>query len=178
VARLSRDPIDHSRLHTTCVATRLAAGHANNALPQRATAVVNCRILPGHSAEEVRAQLQKVLGEPAVTVAYLEDNGTPRAQAPNQRSFAPPPLLPQMLAPLERVVAQMWPQLKVVPTMSEGSSDAAVTEAAGLATYTFSGLAVDREDDREHGRDERVRVQSVYQAREFFERYLKAVAGP
>jgi acetylornithine deacetylase/succinyl-diaminopimelate desuccinylase-like protein len=177
IARLSRDPIDHSRTHTTCVATRLAAGHANNALPQRATALINCRILAGHSAEEVRQRLLQVLAEPAIAISYVDDDGTIREQAPDKRAFAPPPLLPEVSGPLEQVVGQMWPHLNIVPSMSEASSDAAVTSAAGLATYTFSGLAVDREDDREHGRDERVRVQSVYDAREFFDRYLRLLAS-
>ena len=177
IARLSRDPLDHSLVRTTCVATRLAAGHANNALPQRAAAVVNCRILPGHSAEEVRQRLLQVAADPAIAISYIDDDGTVRPRAPDERGFAPPPLLPEVTVPLEQLVGQMWPNLKVVPSMSQGSSDAAFTSAAGLATYTFSGLAVDREDDREHGRDERVRVQSVYDAREFFDRYLRLLAS-
>jgi acetylornithine deacetylase/succinyl-diaminopimelate desuccinylase-like protein len=176
-ARLSRDTLDHSRLHTTCVATRLAGGHANNALPQRATAVINCRILPGHSAEEVRQQLQKVLAEPQISIAYVQADGTILREAPAAVAFSPPPLLPQVMQPLEAVVSALWPRLPVIPGMSEGASDATVTMAAGIPTYTFSGLMVDREDDREHGRDERVRVQAVYQAREFFDRYLKLLAG-
>ena len=177
LARLSHDTLDHSRTHTTCVATRLAAGHANNALAQRATAVVNCRILPGHSAEEVRAQLRQVMAEPAMSIGYLESDGTVRADAPTALAFTPPPLLPQVMEPLEKVVGEMWPHLAVIPGMSEGASDATVLIAAGVPTYTFSGLAVDREDDREHGRDERVRVQAVYDAREFFDRYITLLAG-
>jgi acetylornithine deacetylase/succinyl-diaminopimelate desuccinylase-like protein len=177
IGRLSRDALDHSRTHTTCVATRLAAGHANNALPQRATAVVNCRILPGHSAEQVRAQLRQVTDEPEVSIGYLESDGSVRPQGPTLLAFTPPPLLRQVMEPLEKVVAEMWPHLAVIPGMSQGASDATVTIAAGIPTYTFSGLAVDREDDREHGRDERVRVQAVYEAREFFDRYLALLAG-
>jgi acetylornithine deacetylase/succinyl-diaminopimelate desuccinylase-like protein len=177
LARLSHDTLDHSRIHTTCVATRLAAGHANNALPQRATAVVNCRILPGHSAEEVRTQLRQVMAEPAVSIGYLESDGSVRPEAPTALAFTPPPLLPQVMEPLEKVVGEMWPHLAVIPGMTEGASDATVMIAAGIPTYTFSGLAVDREDDREHGRDERVRVQAVYDARDFFDRYIRLLAG-
>jgi len=171
-ARLSHDPVERSITHTTCVATRLEAGHANNALPQRAQAVVNCRILPGHSPEEVRRQLVQVLADPAIAVSYLTSAGTPLDEAPAERGFPPPPLLPQVLMPLDQLVAETWPGLKVIPSMSAGASDATHTSAAGLPTYTFSPLRVDPNDDRSHGRDERISVASFYEANEFFYRYL------
>jgi len=175
--RLSRDPVERSITRTTCVATRLDAGHANNALPQRAQAVVNCRILPGHSPEEVRQRLVQVLADPAITVSYLASDGTRLDTAPAERGFAPPPLLPEMLNPLDQLVAETWPGLKVIPSMSAGASDATHTSAAGLPTYTFSPLSVDPNDDREHGRDERISVASFYQANEFFYRYLRTVTA-
>src|SRR6266576_3097197 len=92
VARLSRDPIDNSTTHTTCVATRLNAGHANNALPQRAEATVNCRIEPGHSAEEVRKDLINILADPNITVRYVDNFGNISDSAPDRKSFPPPPL--------------------------------------------------------------------------------------
>jgi len=175
--RLSADPVERSITHTTCVATRLDAGHANNALPQRAQAVVNCRILPGHSPEEVRQQLVQVLADPAIAVSYQGSDGTLTDHAPAVRGFAPPPLLPEMLAPLDQLVAATWPGLKVIPGMSAGASDATHTTAAGLPTYTFSPLSVDPSDDREHGRDERISVASFYQANEFFYRYLRTLTA-
>ena len=175
--RLSADPVERSITHTTCVATRLDAGHANNALPQRAQAVVNCRILPGHSPEEVRQQLVQVLADPAIAVSYQASDGTLTDHAPAVRGFAPPPLLPEMLAPLDQLVAATWPGLKVIPGMSAGASDATHTIAAGLPTYTFSPLSVDPSDDREHGRDERISVASFYQANEFFYRYLRTLTA-
>jgi len=175
--RLSADPVERSITHTTCVATRLDAGHANNALPQRARAVINCRILPGHSPEEVRQQLVQVLADPAIAVSYQASDGTLTDHAPAVRGFAPPPLLPEMLAPLDRLVAATWPGLKVIPGMSAGASDATHTSAAGLPTYTFSPLSVDPSDDREHGRDERISVASFYQANEFFYRYLRTLTA-
>ncbi|HEY4448020.1 MAG TPA: M20/M25/M40 family metallo-hydrolase [Steroidobacteraceae bacterium] len=175
--RLSADPVERSITHTTCVATRLDAGHANNALPQRAQAVVNCRILPGHSPEEVRQQLVQVLADPAIAVRYQGSDGTLTDHAPAVRGFAPPPLLPEMLAPLDQLVAATWPGLKVIPGMSAGASDATHTTAAGLPTYTFSPLSVDPSDDREHGRDERISVASFYQANEFFYRYLRTLTA-
>jgi acetylornithine deacetylase/succinyl-diaminopimelate desuccinylase-like protein len=175
--RLSRDPVDHSITRTTCVATRLDAGHANNALPQRAAAVVNCRILPGHSPEEVRNDLTKVLADPAIRVSYLASDGTLHDKAPQERGFAPPPLLPEVLGPLDQLVAETWAGLKVIPCMSAGASDATYTSAAGLPTYTFSPLTIDPNDDREHGRDERINVASFYQANEFFYRYLQMLTA-
>ncbi|HZC87875.1 MAG TPA: M20/M25/M40 family metallo-hydrolase, partial [Steroidobacteraceae bacterium] len=177
LARLSGDAQDRSITRTTCVATRLEAGHANNALPQRAEAVVNCRILPGHSPEEVRQRLVQVLADPAITVSYLASDGTLLAEAPANRGFAPPPLPPEVLAPLDRLVAETWPGLKVIPAMSAGASDATHTSAAGLPTYTFSPLTIDPNDDREHGRDERIGVASFYQANEFFYRYLRLLTA-
>jgi len=177
LARLSQDPVDHSITRTTCVATRLEAGHANNALPQRAQAVVNCRILPGHTPEEVRRRIVQVLADPAITVSYLASDGSLHDMAPERGGFTPPPLLPEMLGPLDQLVAETWPGLKVIPTMSAGASDATHTSAAGLPTYTFSPFAVDPDDDREHGRDERIGVASFYQANEFFYRYLRAVTA-
>ena len=177
LARLSHDPVDRSITHTTCVATRLDAGHANNALPQRALAVVNCRILPGHSPAEVRERLVQVLADPGITVGYLASDGTLRAQAPADRGFAPPPLLPEVMNPLDRLVAETWPGLTVIPSMSAGASDATHTSAAGLPTYTFSPLSVDPNDDREHGRDERIGVASFYQANAFFSRYLRTLTA-
>jgi acetylornithine deacetylase/succinyl-diaminopimelate desuccinylase-like protein len=178
VARLSRDPELNSLTHTTCVATRLEGGHANNALPQRAQALVNCRILPGHSKEEVRQELMRVLGDPAISVRYVANDGKISDSAPEQRSLPPSPLLPQMLKPLESTVQAMWHGLPVVPYMNAGATDGIYTRATGLPTYGVAGIAVDRDEVRAHGRDERVRVASFYQGNEFFYRYLKALTAP
>jgi acetylornithine deacetylase/succinyl-diaminopimelate desuccinylase-like protein len=177
LGRVSQSPLDRSITRTTCVATRLDAGHANNALPQRAKAIVNCRILPGHAPEEVRERLVQVLADQAITVDYLANDGSLHERAPEARGFVPPPLLPEMLGPLDQLVGETWPGLKVIPSMSAGASDAQHTSAAGLRTYTFSPLAVDPNDDREHGRDERIGVASFYQANEFFYRYLRTVTA-
>jgi acetylornithine deacetylase/succinyl-diaminopimelate desuccinylase-like protein len=177
IARLSRDPELSSMMRTTCVATRLEGGHANNALPQRAQAVVNCRILPGHTKEEVRQDLVRVLSDPAITVRYVADDGAVSDTAPEQRALPPSPLLPQMLAPLESTVAAIWPGLPVVPFMNASATDGIYTRAAGLPTYGVAGIAVDRDDVRAHGRDERVRVASFYTDNEFFYRYLRAVTA-
>ena len=178
VARLSRDETDHSVMRTTCVTTRLAAGHANNALPQRAQATVNCRILPGHSAEEVRNTLIQVLADPKMSVQYIDDIGQIRDTASDRRGYAPPPLRADVVQPLQSLVATFWPNIEVVPTMSTGASDSVYTSAAGLPTYNLTGVALDRDSERAHGRDERIGIDSFYRGNEFFYRYLKAIAAP
>ena len=176
--RLMAIPAVATILHTTCVATRLQGGHANNALPQRATANVNCRILPGHSKEEVRQDLIKVLGDPKITVRYVADDGTTITDtAPDQRGFQPPPMRPEVQKPLEELVAAMWPGVKVIPYMDGGASDAIYTSAAGMPTYGVSAVAIDRDDERAHGRDERIGVRAFYEGNEFFYRYLKTIAA-
>lgn len=178
IGRLSAaDPGYGAVVRTTCVATRLAGGHANNALPMRAEAVVNCRILPGHSQEEVRQQLVRVLADPQITVRYVADDGRILDKGSDRRAFPPPPLLPEMLRPLRKVVAATWPNIRIIPYMSPGASDAIYTSAAGMPTYTLAGVAVDRDDDREHGRDERVRVAAFYTGNEFYYHYLKALTS-
>jgi acetylornithine deacetylase/succinyl-diaminopimelate desuccinylase-like protein len=173
VARLSQDPIDNSTMHTTCVATRLNAGHANNALPQTAQANVNCRIVPGHSTEEIRQELEKILADPKISVREVGGIGG----VTNRKSFAPPPLRPDVFQPLEKVVETMWPGLPVIPDMATGASDGVYTNAAGMPTYCVSGESVDRDDIRAHGKDERIRVESFYRGVDFYYRYLKAVTS-
>ncbi|HWC16224.1 MAG TPA: M20/M25/M40 family metallo-hydrolase [Terriglobales bacterium] len=175
IARLSADPINNSLMHTTCVATRLEGGHANNALPQSAEANVNCRILPGHGIEETRQTLIKVIADPKVTVSSVASNGDVEAQSSQRKSFPPPPVLPEVMKPLERVTQQMWPGIPVVPAMATGASDAVYTSPAGLPTYGVSGIAIENNDIRAHGKDERLPVKSFYDGVEFYYRYLKAV---
>jgi len=177
VERLSRDATDHSIMRTTCVATRLAAGHANNALPQRSQATVNCRILPGHSPEEVRNTLIHVLADSKITIQYIDDNGQIHDTASDRRGYPPPPMRADVMRPLESLVAAFWPNIEVVPTMATGASDGVFTSAVGWPTYNLSGVAVDRDDERAHGRDERIGIESFYRGNEFFYRYLKAVAA-
>jgi acetylornithine deacetylase/succinyl-diaminopimelate desuccinylase-like protein len=173
VARLSKDPIDNSNMHTTCVATRLSGGHANNALPQTAQANVNCRILPGHPPEEIRQELEKVVAEPKISVRELGAIGG----ITNRKSYPPPPLRPDLFQPLEKITDTMWPGLPVIPDMATGASDGVYTNAAGMPTYCVSGEAIDRDDIRAHGKDERVRVAAFYQAVEFYYRFLKALTS-
>ena len=176
VAQLSQDPIDNSTIHTTCVATRVNAGHANNALPQRAEANVNCRILPGHSAEEVRQELVKVFADPKIAVRYTDNFGVADS-APSRKSMAPPPLRRDVFGPLEKITSEMWPGTPVIPDMATGASDGVYTMAAGLPTYGIAGTAVDRDDIRAHGQDERLGIESYYQGGDFYYRFLKLVTS-
>jgi acetylornithine deacetylase/succinyl-diaminopimelate desuccinylase-like protein len=173
IARLSDDPIDHSTLRTTCVATRLNAGHANNALPQMAQANVNCRIFPGHTPEQIRQELEKVVADPKVSITYVGAIGG----GANRQAYAPPPLRPDVFQPIDKITAEMWPGIPVVPSMSTGASDGIYTNAAGLPTYAVSGEAIDRDDIRAHGKDERIKQESFYRAVNFYYRYLKLVTS-
>jgi len=173
IARLSDDPIDHSTMRTTCVATRLNAGHANNALPQMAQANVNCRIFPGHTPEQIRQELEKVVADPKVSITYVGAIGG----GAHRQAYAPPPLRPDVFQPIDKITAEMWPGIPVVPSMSTGASDGIYTNAAGLPTYAVSGEAIDRDDIRAHGKDERIKQESFYRAVNFYYRYLKLVTS-
>jgi acetylornithine deacetylase/succinyl-diaminopimelate desuccinylase-like protein len=164
-------------LHTTCVATRVEAGHANNALPQRAAAIVNCRILPGHTKQEIRDTLLRLVADPAVAIHYFSNNSVASDQVPATPVFTPHPLRPDVLNIVEKITNQMWPGTPVIPTMARGASDGIFTSAAGMPTYIVAGVAIDRNDDREHGRDERVGVKSFYDGLSFWDRFLRTLAG-
>ena len=176
IKRLSNDPLQNATMRTTCVATRFDAGDANNALPQLAHAIVNCRILPGHSRAEVQDILVRVLADPKITVQYVAPDGRLQDHAPNSKALPPLKPSPEVMQSLERVAAEMWPGAPVVPTMSTGASDGVYTNAAGLPTYGISGVAIDVNDVRAHGRDERVRVESFYRGVDFYYRFLKALS--
>ncbi len=178
IARLSADPHYNATVRTTCVATRLNAGHANNALPQTAQAIVNCRILPGHSAEEIRQDLVRKFADDQVVIRFLDPaTGEPLDRAPEKQTFPPIAPRPDVLEPLVRIAAEMWPGAPVIPDMENGASDSIYTMAAGLPSYGVSGIAIDHDDIRAHGKDERVRVSAFYDGVEFYYRYLKALTS-
>ena len=177
IARLSRDPIDNSRIHTTCAATRLSAGHANNALPGRAEAVVNCRILPGHSKQEIRNEIAQALGDNKVEIRYITNAGEIRDSIPDEGSFAPPPPRPDVFDSLKVVTAKTWPGVPVFPTMATGASDGVFTMAAGMPTYGVSGVEQERDDHREHGRDERVSQEAFYRGVAFYHQFMKKLTS-
>jgi acetylornithine deacetylase/succinyl-diaminopimelate desuccinylase-like protein len=169
-AILSKDPNLHAILGTTCVATRLDAGHANNALPQRATAIINCRIFPGVPVDDVRQTLVGLIDDPAVSVTWPSD-GRSRVEA------GPPPLTPNVLGPIEKVSAQMWPGVPVAPILQAGGTDAKPLIAAGIPTYGVSGIFYEPDLGHIHGLNERLRVQSLMEGREFSYRLVKLYAA-
>jgi acetylornithine deacetylase/succinyl-diaminopimelate desuccinylase-like protein len=176
VTRLSRDPRYNSMLRTTCVATMLSAGHANNALPQTAQAIVNCRILPGHSPAETERALVRVFADPKVAVRYVGAIGA-ADQAPDSKGFPTVLPAPEVLRPLEQVAAAMWPGAPVIPDMETGASDSVYTMASGIPSYGVNGVGIDQDDIRAHGKDERVRVASYFEGVDFCYRFLKAMTG-
>jgi acetylornithine deacetylase/succinyl-diaminopimelate desuccinylase-like protein len=175
VAEFSQDPTDNATLRTTCVATMVTAGHARNALPGMAQANVNCRILPGHSKEEIRQRLVSIFNDPKLKVDYVDSAGVVSGLGSSDKSMPPPPVRKDVFGPLHEVVERMWPGVPVIPVMSTGASDSIFTMAAGIPSYGISGMGVDFNDDRAHGRDERIRVEAFYQGVEFRYLYLKAL---
>jgi acetylornithine deacetylase/succinyl-diaminopimelate desuccinylase-like protein len=178
IERLSQDAHYNSTMRTTCVATLLSGGHAPNALPQSAQANVNCRILPGHSPEEVRQTLIHIFDDPKVSVRFVEPS-TGRAvdTAPLKLALPPPPPRPDVMKPLERIADEMWPGAPVIPEMETGASDSIYTMAAGIPSYGISGVAIERTDVRAHGKDERVLASAFYNGVDFYYRYLKALTS-
>ncbi|MEP6884168.1 MAG: M20/M25/M40 family metallo-hydrolase [Gammaproteobacteria bacterium] len=161
---LERDPDINSILHTNCVATLLSAGHATNALPQRATANVNCRIFPGTSADVVRQTLEKVIADASVHVSLREVRNAP---AP------PPPLDPKVLGPAEKLAAEMWPGTPQLRLMSAGATDGAFLTPVGIPTYGISGDFGDPDGNGAHGLNEYLRVKVVYDSRNYLYRLMK-----
>lgn len=167
VAILDEDMNLHAMLRTTCVATLLSAGHASNALPQRARANVNCRIFPGVTRAEVQATLVRIVADPQVSITIPEVRGPLAASSPLTRA---------VLQPIEAVAHELWPGVPVVPALEPGASDAQFLNPAGIPTYGVSGLFTDPDGGNIHGLNERIRVQSVYEGRTFLYRLVKRYA--
>jgi len=168
IERLRKDPSMNAILHTNCVATQLAGGHAPNALPQRATANVNCRIMPGHDPAQIRAELIAAIGDPGVKVEFQSAPETPGA---------PPPLSKDVMGPIEALSKDMFPGVAVIPTMASGATDGRFFTPAGIPTYGVSGMLGDGATGNAHGLNERIRVQALIEGREFLYRLTKMYAG-
>ncbi len=166
IAFLSRTPFYNSRLRTTCVATMLNGGHAENALPQRAEATVNCRVLPGESIDSVEKALETVIGDNQVVISRVT-NATPSS---------PSPLIAEVLAPIEEITEAMWPGVPVLPMMSTGATDGLYLRNAGIPVYGVSGLFAEIEDNRAHGQNERIRSDVFFEGQEFLYRLTKALS--
>ncbi len=160
-------PALNAQLHSTCPATLVQGGQSESALPMRAQATIQCRLLPDEKPDVVLATFAKVIDDPAVTIAV--------AYAPVSSPEAK--LDPAVVAKVERVTGEMWPGAGVVPVMSSGASDNVYFRGAGLETFGVSGTAIEEGDSRAHGRDERVGVEAFYQSLEFSYRLIKALAA-
>jgi acetylornithine deacetylase/succinyl-diaminopimelate desuccinylase-like protein len=156
----------------------LAGGHAPNALPQRAEANVNCRIMPGYSQEDIRLALQKLFNDRTLSVRYRSDGGELSDHGSERKAMAPPPLRADVLDALRSVSAKLWPGSLVLPTMVAGASDSIYTMMEGMPSYGISGVSIDRVDRRAHGRDERLKVDSFYTGVEFYYLFLKVLTTP
>ena len=159
-----KDPSWNATLRTTCVATMLDAGHATNALPQRARANINCRIFPGEAPEAVLQQLETLVADPAVKVAQLETRGP---------SSPPPPLTREILGPVEKLSAEIWPGVPVLPILQPGATDGQFLNAAGIPTYGIEPVFVGPDLGNIHGLNEYVGVKSLLEGREFLYRLVK-----
>lgn len=167
-ARMLTDmPAFNSRMRTTCVATMLDGGHAQNALPQRATATVNCRVLPGESIEAVHRTLEAVVNNDQVSITPIGS----ATQSP------PSPLTPPILNAIESITDDMWPGVPVIPTMSTGATDGLRLRNAGIPVYGVSGIFGDVDDVRIHGQNERIMIQSYFEGQEFLYRLTKALSA-
>jgi acetylornithine deacetylase/succinyl-diaminopimelate desuccinylase-like protein len=165
--RLAANPVYNAQLRTTCVATMLEGGHAVNALPQLASAKVNCRIMPGEPVDEVKATLERVLADDQITVTQLDQ---PVLSAPSA-------LHEEIMGSIEKLSQQFWPGAVVLPTMSAGATDGSYLRNAGIPTYGHSGLAGDINDIRAHGKDERILVKSFYEGEDYLYRLVKMLSG-
>jgi len=175
VAHLSAIPDWNATMRTTCVATMMSAGHAPNALPQRAMANVNCRILPGHSGEQTRQTLIKLFDDPTLMVDFVTDAGMVMGKGDERMSAPPPPVNKTVQGALDKTVHELWPGLAIVPTMEPGATDSIYTVAAGIPSYGLNGFQLDEDDVRAHGMNERMGVESYYKGVEFTYLFMRAL---
>lgn len=170
VATVTRDPVYNAMLRTTCVATTVEAGHALNALPQRARATIQCRLFPGEAVEAVEHQLAAAIGNPAIT---LERETSDKEDV----VAVPPPLDPAILGPAEAEARRFFPGTPVVPTLLTAATDGRFLSAAGIPTYGVPGILLDADGNGAHGVNERIRVRSLYQGRDYLYALIRRYAG-
>ena len=165
---VNTDKALHSMLRTTCVATLVDAGHALNALPQRATANVNCRMFPGRTAAETKAALAQAIGNPAIAI---------EERIKDKPIAIQPPLDPRIIGPVEKLAARYFPGVPVIPTMSTGATDGVYLEAVGIPVYGVPSVWADPDGNGTHGLNERVEAKALYTARDYLFDLVKALAG-
>lgn len=164
--RLSQNVYFNAQLRTTCVATLISGGHAENALPQRAKATIQCRMMPGDTAENVEATLVRTVGDSRITVTL----DAPPIVSPESQPT------PQLTTRVATVAHSMWPGVAIMPTMATGFSDDRQTRNAGIPSFDLSGMWSDVDDYRAHGRDERVSTQAFDESVEYTYRLVRAMS--
>ena len=162
--RLMKDPSYNAVVHTTCVATQLEGGHAANALPQRATLTLSCRVMQGTTPEQVKETLEHAVGDDQVKVAIVR----------RRDGSSAPPLTDEIMGPVKKMAAKLWPGVPVAPMMSAGATDGRFLMNAGIPTYGMSGMFSKSDETNAHGLNEKRRVQSLYEGREFLEGVVRA----
>ena len=166
-AIVSKDPRYNSMLRSTCVATGLTGGHASNALPQTAEVSINCRILPDAVPSDIRDGIVKAFA----------DTGLEVSAAGNRNYVEPSSIGPEILGPVEQVTRELFGNIPVIPMMSTGATDSQPLRQIGIPSYGVSGLMSDPEDNRSHGRDERMRIKSFFDGQEFLLRLTKLLSA-
>jgi acetylornithine deacetylase/succinyl-diaminopimelate desuccinylase-like protein len=164
---LTARPGYNAMLRTTCVATQVNAGHAPNALPQRARAILSCRVMQGTSPEQVKEALEKTVADPQVTVSIEGKRDGSNA----------PVLTQEIMGPVEAAAKALWPGIPVVPRMEIGASDGRFLMNAGIPTYGMSGMFSQGNEVNAHGTNEKIRVKSVYESREFLESIVRTLVN-
>ncbi|MCB1844538.1 MAG: M20/M25/M40 family metallo-hydrolase [Halioglobus sp.] len=167
VARLPEYSYYNAQARTTCVATGIEGGHAENALPQTATAIINCRVLPQTSVELVRQTLTDIVAPFGVTLT----------QVASAKASPPSPLTDSIMKPVASVASEMWPGIRVEPEMSTGATDGLFVRSAGIPVYGVAAIAEEPDEQRAHGRDERISVRSFNDAVQYWYRLLRMLSG-
>jgi acetylornithine deacetylase/succinyl-diaminopimelate desuccinylase-like protein len=168
LATLMNDPSYNSLLHTTCVATQLDAGHAPNALPQRATATLSCRVMQGTTPEKVKEVLDRAIDDAQVKVAIVRRRNGSDA----------PPLTDEIMQPVRAAAARLWPKVPIAPVMTAGATDGRFLMSAGIPTYGMSGMFAVSGETNAHGLNEKIRVSSLYEGRDFLESVVRGYVTP
>jgi len=164
LATLMNDPGYNGLLHTTCVATQVDAGHAPNALPQRATTTLSCRVMQGTTPEQVQETLEKAVADSQVKVEIVR----------RRNGSAAPELTDEVMNPVRAAAAKLWPGVAVAPSMTAGATDGRYLMTAGIPTYGMSGMFGVPGEGNAHGLNEKIRVTSLYEGREFLEAIVRA----
>jgi acetylornithine deacetylase/succinyl-diaminopimelate desuccinylase-like protein len=162
--RLMKDPSYNAVVHTTCAATQIEGGHAPNALPQRARVMLSCRVMQGTTPEQVKETLEKTIDDEQVKVAIVR----------RRDGSSAPPLTDEIMGPVKKMAAKLWPGVPVAPLMSAGATDGRFLMNAGIPTYGMSGMFAKPDETNAHGLNEKRRVKSLYEGREFLEGVVRA----